>query len=127
MKVYEEFINIITKIEKEQSKYRFADARYLKVINLHHFGKLLQLNYSDLKKLNPKNKYYIIDSHTGQGWNEDYKGKYSIYIMTPSEIRDFYYSGDFKFYEIDFPLFIVQKWNKTFNHEKLPKANLFTG
>lgn len=125
MKIYDEFINLITKIEEKQSNYPFIDARYLKVIELHHFGKLVQLNYSDLKKLNVKNKYYIIDSHSGQGWNEDYTGKYNIYVMTPNEIKDFYYSGNFKFNDIDFPLFIVQKWNKSFNHKKLPKAALY--
>ena len=46
--------------------------------------------------------------------------------MSPNEIKDFYFSGDFNFQDgFDFPIFIVRRWNKTFNHSKLKRGSLY--
>ena len=120
-KLYE---TCITTFTKNTYDVQFVDARFQKQIKLHHYGSLIQLTSALVKKLKPNQKYYVIDSVGGQGWDEDYTGKYYIKTMTPSQLNEFYFSGDFSFSDFDFPIFIVKSWAKTFNSKKLPAASL---
>tara|TARA_Y100000389_G_C17470244_1_gene529793 strand:+ start:6121 stop:6942 length:822 start_codon:yes stop_codon:yes gene_type:complete len=122
MKIYNNFIKQM--LENHRDNWNKYDARLNSNIKLHHYGELIRINQSILKKLNKKNSYFVIDSSSGEGWDSDYSGKY-IAVMSPNEIKEFYFSGDFNFRDgFDFPIFIVRQWNKTFDHSKL-KGSLY--